>query len=404
MAFSSSLTPPSPQSFPVIVHCHLRWDFVWQRPQQFLSRLAKKHRVLFVEGPILHDEEMEPCFDLRPAKEHPGVTIMQTHFPASRFGDGAWVDAQRRRLVDEALKGPLKGKFERPVQWFYDPMAVEAHLGHHNAIATVYDCMDELSQFKFAPPALIEREKQLLAHADVVFAGGRKMWQSKSRYNSNAHFYGCGVDVAHFGKARLASTEIPADVRDLKGPILGYFGVVDERMDYDLIGQLAAAHPEWNLVIVGPVAKVNPDDFPRAANIHWLGGRDYSQLPLYTKAFDVALMPFALNEATEYINPTKALEYMATATPIVSTPVPDVVSNFASVVKISKTSDEFVQLCREQVAQVDQVAVERGLKMANENTWDAIVAKLEKHIDEAISRKNTRGRSLESAQIAASAA
>ncbi|RYG63002.1 glycosyltransferase family 1 protein, partial [bacterium] len=332
MAFASLSSTLSAPSYPVIVHCHLRWDFVWQRPQQFLSRLSKKHRILFVEGPTLHDEEMEPCFTLTPAPDFPNVTIMQTHFPASRFHDGAWVDAERRRLVDEAIKGPLKGKFERPVQWFYDPMAVESHLGHHNAVATVYDCMDELSQFKFAPPVLIERERLLLAAADVVFAGGRKMWQSKSRHNPNAHFYGCGVDIAHFGKARLSSCEMPEDIRHLSGPILGYFGVVDERMDYDLIAKLSEANPAWNIAIIGPTAKVNPDDFPRAANIHWLGGRDYSELPSYTKAFDVALMPFALNEATEYINPTKALEYMATATPIISTPVPDVVSNFSTVV------------------------------------------------------------------------
>lgn len=406
MAFASSnsLTPPS-HSFPVIVHCHLRWDFVWQRPQQFLSRLSKRHRILFVEGPILHDEDIEPYAELKPTAQYPGVVVMQTHFPASRFGDGAWVDAKRRELLDDVLCGPLKGRFERAVQWFYDPMAVEAHLGQHGAIATVYDCMDELSQFKFAPPALIERESRLLAAADVVFAGGRKMWQSKSRHNSNAHFYGCGVDVNHFGKAQLSSTEIPEDIRHLEGPILGYFGVVDERLDYDLIAKLAAARPDWHIVMVGPTAKVDPAELPVAENLHWMGGRDYSQLPSYTKAFDLALMPFALNEATEYINPTKALEYMATATPIVSTPVPDVVSNFASVVKISISSDEFVELCEKQIAQFDQVAVERGLKMASENTWDAIVAKLEKHIDEALSRKAARENVLQgSARIAASAA
>jgi len=407
MAFASSnsLTPPS-HSFPIIVHCHLRWDFVWQRPQQFLSRLSKKHRILFVEGPILHDENIEPYAELKPSEKYPNVIVMQTYFPSSRFHDGEWVDAKRRELLDDVLCGPLKGKFERSVQWFYDPMAVEAHLGQHGAISTVYDCMDELSQFKFCPPALIERESRLLAAADVVFAGGRKMWQSKSRYNSNAHFYGCGVDVNHFGKAQLSSTEIPEDIRHLEGPILGYFGVVDERLDYDLIAQLAAARPDWHIVMVGPTAKVDPADFPRAENIHWMGGRDYSQLPSYTKAFDLALMPFALNEATEYINPTKALEYMATATPIVSTPVPDVVSNFASVVKISSSSEEFVELCQQQVAQFDQVAVERGLKMASENTWDAIVAKLEKHIDEALSRKAARDNagSLATTRIAASAA
>ncbi len=393
-------------SFPIIVHCHLRWDFVWQRPQQFLSRLARKHRVLFVEGPILFDEkasDQSVRYELKPSAKSPGVTVMQTFFPAARFADGVWVDAQRRKMLDEALNGPLKGKFERAVQWFYDPMAVEAHLGQHGAIATVYDCMDELSQFKGAPAGLVERERRLLRAADVVFAGGRKMRESKARYNSNAHFYGCGVDVAHFGKARLVSTATPEDIAHLEGPVLGYFGVVDERLDYDLIGQLAVARPDWHLVIIGPVAKVDPKEFPQAPNLHWLGSRDYSVLPEYTKRFDLALMPFALNEATEYINPTKALEYMATATPIVSTPVPDVVSNFASVVKISGSSAEFVEMANHMVAQPDQVATERGLKMAADNTWDAIVAKLEKHIDEALARKAVTP-SNRNNQLAASAA
>ncbi|HEX8463965.1 MAG TPA: glycosyltransferase [Abditibacterium sp.] len=408
MAFaSSSLTPPS-HSFSIIVHCHLHWDFVWQRPQQFLSRLSKKHRVLFVENAFFHNGLAQPYAEILPCADYPNISILHMHLDRAHREDEAYIVAQSRRLLEETLRGPLKGKFDRAVEWFYNPMSVEAHLGQHQTIATVYDCMDELSQFKNAPKNLVEREARLLKAADVVFAGGRKMWQSKSRHNSNAHFYGCGVDVAHFGKARLNSTEIPFDIRHIEGPILGFFGVVDERMDYDLIARLSDAHPEWNLVIVGPVAKVNPADFPRAANIHWLDGRDYAHLPHYTKAFDVALMPFALNEATEYINPTKALEYMATGTPIVSTPVPDVVSNFASVVKISRDSDDFVRLCEAQVAQVDKLAVERGLKMAQENTWDAIVAKLEKHVEDAIAKKAAREKpvasSLSSSQIAVSAA
>ena len=293
----------------------------------------------------------------------------------------------RRELLAEALRGPLKGKFERAVQWFYDPMAVEAHLGQHGAVATVYDCMDELSQFKFAPPELISRERRLLYNCDVVFAGGRKMAENKTRFNANTHFYGCGVDVNHFGKARVAATPIPDDIAGLSGPILGYFGVVDERLDYELIAQLADARPDWNVVMVGPTAKVSPEDLPQRDNLHWLGGRPYEQLPAYTRAFDVCLMPFALNEATEYINPTKALEYMATATPIVSTAVPDVCSNFSSVVKIAASPAEFVEMCREQVAQSDAMAVQRGLKMANENTWEAIVAKLESHIDKALRQR-----------------
>jgi len=375
-------------AYPLIVFCHLRWDFVWQRPQQFHSRFAKRRRVLFVEGPFVEPGDFEPYYSLRAVPEHPGVTLMNMHFSEEAWNKGGvYVDATRRALLDKALATDLKGRFDSPVAWFYDPMAVESHLGQHGAIATVYDCMDELSQFRFAPPELVQRERRLLLNADVVFAGGRKMAQSKRRFNTNVHFYGCGVDVAHFGKARQATTAVPEDIKHIEGKVLGYFGVVDERLDYDLIGQLADANLDWNVVIIGPTAKVNPADFPQRPNLHWLGGRDYSQLPSYTKRFDVALMPFALNEATEYINPTKALEYMATATPIISTPVPDVVSNFSTVCKISKTSEEFVKFACEQAAQIDQVAVERGVKMASENTWDAIVAKMEGHIADVFERR-----------------
>jgi len=247
--------------------------------------------------------------------------------------------------------------------------------------------MDELSQFKFAPPELVTRERRLLYNADVVFTGGRKMRESKIRFNSNVHFYGCGVDVAHFSKARLASTEIPEDIAHLEGKVLGYFGVVDERLDYDLIDKLAAANPDWHVVMIGPTAKVNPADFPQHPNLHWLGGRDYKTLPAYTKRFDVALMPFAMNEATEYINPTKALEYMATGTPIVSTPVPDVVSNFSSVCNVALTHDEFITDCFKQAEEPEKALIDGGLKMANENTWESIVAKMEGHIEAALAQK-----------------
>ncbi len=380
---------PHPHKWPIIVHCHLRWDFVWQRPQQFLSRLSKNHRVLFVEGPFVDEGDFTPCFKLHDVPDYPNVTVLQSHFPSSRWHDGAWVDAERRRLLKEALAGPLQGQFAQPVQWFYDPMAVTSFSGYMNEIATVYDCMDQLSQFKFAPPELVSREKTLLLGADVVFAGGRKMWEDKRKTNSNSHFYGCGVDVGHFGKARKTTTEIPADLQELreKGPVLGFFGVVDERMDYELFAKLADSHSDWQIAIVGPFAKVNPDELPHRENLHYLGGRDYSQLPAYTKGFDVCLMPFARNAATEYINPTKALEYMATGKEIVSTDVPDVVSNFAEVVKIASTHEEFLALCEKALAEPDKEAIETGLRMAVGNTWDAIVAKLEVHIEKALLTK-----------------
>jgi glycosyltransferase involved in cell wall biosynthesis len=367
----ASLRPTShARTHPIIVHSHLQWDWVWQRPQQFLSRFAKTHRVLFIESPHVVEENIEPRAVWRRVPHHPHIVVMHTEFPAARWGQeySATVDVERYRLLKQVLDGPLKGEFDKPIQWFYDPIAAPCFVGRLNERAVIYDCMDELSQFKGAPPEIIERERFLLSKADVVFAGGRKMWQSKSRFNSNCHFYGCGVEVRHFSTALHKSTRLPDDIAHLSHPVLGYFGVVDERLDYDLIGKIADSNPAWNVVMVGPVCKVEESELPRRANLHWMGGREYSQLPAYAKGFDVCLMPFALNQATEFINPTKALEYMATGTPIVSSPVPDVVSNFSTVVEIGNSHDEFIALCHNALRSPNRDAIERGLKMASENT------------------------------------
>jgi glycosyltransferase involved in cell wall biosynthesis len=251
-------------------------------------------------------------------------------------------------------------------------------------ILTVYDCMDELSKFRCAPPEIAKREAELLSRADVVFTGGRKLFESKSRFHDNCHFYGCGVDCDHFGQARNPGTTVPAELQGLKKPILGYFGVVDERMDYELIGKLADANPDWSVAVIGPVLKVDESQLPRRANLHWLGQRSYADLPAFCKGFDVCLMPFALNEATEFINPTKALEYMATGRPVISTAVADVVRNFGSVVKIASSEAEFISLCREAAAEPDSETIEAGLKLARENSWESIVAELEGHMQAAL--------------------
>ena len=435
----SAATAAASQSedYSLIVHCHLCWDWVWQRPQQFLSRLSSRHKILFVETVGPDPQLAAPYARFRSADGFPNITILRIQFPTWQWGDGDFVDRERRRLVQLALASePLASQFQNVVQWFYDPMAVTAFGGQMNEIATVYDCMDELSKFKGAPPAIVERERELLALADVVFAGGRKMWESKKRFNDNAHFYGCGVDGAHFGKARSDATQIPEDLMtirraDVWSPsplngeragvrggngerspsnssasgaptphpqslsplrgegsrkILGYFGVVDERMDYELVAKLADANPDWSVVIIGPAIKVDPAQFPQRPNLHWLGGREYKDLPAYCKGFDVCLMPFAMNEHTEFINPTKSLEYMATGRTIVSSAVPDVVSDFGSIVKVAHSHDEFIELCRAEAAQPDQKAIERGLKMASENSWESIVSRLEGHIRDVLMR------------------
>ena len=333
------------------------------------------------------EEVNEPLPELREVAGFPNITIMRMQMPAARWGDGAWVDKQRRLLVQELLAGPLGLRFRDPVQWFYDPMAVTAFAGQMDERAIVFDCMDQLSQFKGAPKELLRRERELLNAADVVFAGGPKIGREKIKYNANTHSYGCGVDVKHFGKARSKATELPADVANLKGPVFGFFGVVDERMDYDLVAKLADANPQGHVVIIGPMTKIDPAAVPQRPNLHWLGGRDYSLLPAYVKRFDVCLMPFAINEATEYINPTKALEYMATGKPIVSTPVEDVVLQFSAVVKISQSHEEFIKMCAEAAQSPDAVCIRRGRDMAERNSWESIVEAMEGHIADAMTAK-----------------
>src|SRR3954466_3570722 len=210
--FSQKTKVSNSSDYPIIVHSHLCWDWVWQRPQQFLSRLSQTHPILFIETVRPDDSLVTPLAQLRKAEQFPNITILRIQFPGFRWNNGTYVDAERRRIVREAVQGPLKGQFDHPVQWFYDPMAVTAFAGQMAEIGTVYDCMDELSKFRGAPPQMIDREAELLHEADVVFTGGRKLFESKSRHHDNCHFYGCGVDIDHFGKARRPETPLPEDL------------------------------------------------------------------------------------------------------------------------------------------------------------------------------------------------
>ena len=375
---------PSALSYPLIVHSHLGWDWVWQRPQQFLSRLSAKHRILFLEGPYPDDSVSEPKAVIREVPAFPNITVLCTLVPRNRWSDGPWVDAARRGVVKDVLAGPLGNVFRDPVQWFYDPMAVTAFAGRLGEIAIVYDCMDELSQFKGALPELVKRERQLLAMADVVFAGGPKIHEAKSAIHPNCHAFGCGVDEQHFGIARNGAAVTPGDIAHLRGPVLGFFGVVDERMDYELVARLADAEPAWTLVMVGPRTKVEESVLPVRPNILWLGGRDYADLPHYASRFDICIMPFAINKATEYINPTKALEYMATGRPVVSSAIEDVVRQFSKVAHVAFSHDEFIAQCRRVLNSPDPARIHHGIQLARLNSWETVVARLERHVEDVL--------------------
>lgn len=377
---------------PIIAHCHLRWDFVWQRPQQLFSRFAQNRDVLFVEEPIFLDDAARPTFEL--SEPMPRVFRAVPKLPgAYRDSDTAMHMAVRSLILETVANGgELAGRFDRPIQWFYTPMPAPTMIGAFAEEAVVYDCMDELAQFKFAPGELVQRERFLLARADVVFAGGVALAQSKSRYHDNVHFFGCGVDADHFAAARDPQTEIPESVADIATPVLGYIGVIDERLDYVLIAQLAEQFQDATIAMVGPVVKVDPRELPRHPNIRWLGQQKFEDLPRFIKKFDVCLMPFAINKATEYINPTKTLEYMATGKPIVSTPVADVVRNFTPIVAVAETGEQYVAAVRDALENPRPELRARGIERTRAASWDGITKEMALLMEEAIASRVRRER------------
>jgi glycosyltransferase involved in cell wall biosynthesis len=362
---------------PLVVQSHLRWDFVWQRPQQLLTRFAGYGPVFFLEEPIFLDDIGEATLDV--TTPSPNVFRAVPRLPGRLRGDYDVAIAHVRTLaVAELAKSDgIGARFVDPVQWFYTPMPAPAMLGAFGEVGVVYDCMDELSQFKFAHPDLVRRERLLMDAADVVFTGGRKLRDAKSRYHGNVHFFGCGVDSDHFARARDVHEAIPSDLADIRRsgvPVAGYYGVIDERLDYGLIAQLAASNPEMQVVMIGPTAKVDPAALPSYPNLHWLGARSYDDLPAYIRGFDVCLMPFALNEATEYINPTKTLEYMAAGRPIVSTAVADVLRNFTPIVRVARDAQDFIQGVRTDARFPNELHIADGIEMARSASWESAVA------------------------------
>jgi UDP-galactopyranose mutase len=324
---------PTGAAPPLVCLSHLRWDFVFQRPQHLMSRFAMTRPVLFFEEPLPADPGAGVSIDVRPCPDT-GVIVATPRLPDGL--EGACRNAVMRQLLDDVL---LERNLIAPVVWYYTPMMLPV-ARHVAASAVVYDCMDELAAFRFAPPELVSLERELLAAADVVFTGGFSLYEAKRDQHHNIHPFPSSVDAAHFSAAR--------DGDGRTGPVrLGFCGVIDERMDLDLVSALAAARPDWEIEMVGPVVKISPEDLPRASNILWTGHAAYADLPARMARWDVALMPFALNDSTRFISPTKTPEYLAAGRPVVSTPIRDVVRHYGALeaVRIADTAETFVLEC-----------------------------------------------------------
>ncbi len=369
--------PTRAASLTVVCLSHLRWDFVYQRPQHLLTRAARHHRVMFVEEP--KRDAVSPFLELR--RDRSGVTIAIPHIsPSSPIG-------ALRQLFDDLIQAE---KCDQLVLWYYTPMALQFS-DHVRPCAVVYDCMDELSAFAGAPPELPALEQELLARADLVLTGGHSLYRSKRALHPNVYECPSGVDVAHFAIARHFKDE-PADQSSIPTPRIGFFGVLDERLDRRLLAATAALAPGWHFVLVGPVAKIDAADLPRAENLHYLGPKTYDELPHYIAGWDVAMMPFAMNAATKYISPTKTPEYLAAGKPVVSTPIADVVRTYgdAGLAHIAETPEAFVRAIRGALC--EPAAARQALADAHlaSQSWDQIWKRMDERVRAAVRARQTR--------------
>ncbi|HWN17431.1 MAG TPA: glycosyltransferase [Gemmatimonadales bacterium] len=272
--------------------------------------------------------------------------------------------------------------------WLYTPMALPlARILDPDAV--VYDCMDELSLFLGAPPELLSHEAALLEYADLMFTGGPSLFRAKQSRHPNVHCFPSSVDAAHFrltGDNGLPVSEAE-DQAELPYPRLGFYGVIDERLDLEIVDRMAKARPDWHIVLVGPVVKVDPERLPRRPNIHYFGQRTYEELPRYLAGWDVCLLPFARNDATRFISPTKTLEYMAAELPIVSTPIADVAEPYGHIVYLGSTPDEFLAACDAALTSSPAERTRRAVQMRRvlaRTSWDVTVDAMEKLLDQAM--------------------
>jgi glycosyltransferase involved in cell wall biosynthesis len=359
---------------PLLVFSHLRWDFVWQRPQHLISRLAAGRPTWFIEEPwAVGDREQRLCqVQVGP------VTRIWLEVPGSGDVNGAVyfedpVAKDYPRLLARAI-----GRQSGSIAWLYTPLALPLARAFNPALL-VYDVMDDLASFKDAPALLRLRQQQALAEADLVFAGGRSLFASVAPHApGRSYLFASGVEPEHYARARRLR-------RPHARPVAGYVGVIDERIDLDLVAGLAATLPEWDIRMVGPVAKINQADLPQAPNLQYPGSRPYPELPRVMSEFDVALMPFALNQATRSISPTKTLEYLAAGLPVVSTRVPDVVASYPGVVDLQDDAAGFAAACRHVLGHPMAERDRKLRPLLQRYHWDAIAASMAAHMEQALS-------------------
>jgi glycosyltransferase involved in cell wall biosynthesis len=346
----------------LVCFSHLRWNFVYQRPQHIISRFTKCFRVFFVEEPIF--DANSDHLDVTVSDEKVTLVIPHLHGSPSRPD----VHQRTQELLEKFFK---EENISNYLFWYYTPMALKFSREFSPSFV-VYDCMDELSAFKAASPELKEREQELISRANVVFAGGQSLYEAKKKYHPKTFLFPSSIDKSHFEQARLIKFD-PPDQDSIPHPRIGFFGVIDERLDIDLLEKVSRLRPTWNFIMIGPVVKIDPQSLPNFHNIHYLGGKTYAELPKYLAGWDVAIIPFAHNESTRFISPTKTPEYLAAGKPVVSTPIIDVIRPYGNkgFVRIAGTPEEFVRVTEEELHRPDKAEwLERVDDFLGQSSWN----------------------------------
>ena len=364
----------------LVCFSHLRWDFVYQRPQHLLSRCAKQRRVFYVEEPIFGNGSMR----LETREAETDLHIVVPHLPDGLRSEIA-INAVMREMTRQLF---IDHDIDEYIFWYYTPMALN-FTDHFDPIASVYDCMDELSAFKGAHSALPLLERQLFQNVDLVFTGGQSLYEAKCGQHPSVHAFPSSIDASHFRRAR-ALTEDPKDQGHIPHPRLGFFGVIDERFDIQLLDQVASMRPDWNFIVIGPVVKIDPATLPQHPNIHYLGSKKYHELPEYLAGWDIALLLFARNDSTRFISPTKTPEYLAAGKPVISTSIRDVVRPYGELklVEIADSPDEFINAAEKILANSGQTEwLTRVDAFLKNISWDTTWAQMYNLIEEVIRKK-----------------
>ncbi|MFI5071880.1 MAG: glycosyltransferase family 1 protein [Terriglobales bacterium] len=360
--------------FDLICLSHLRWDFVYQRPQHLMTGFATTRRVFYVEEPVW--ETCIPYLEIR--QRQAGVRVVVPHMP--RAGNTAESNTLRK-LLDRLI---VEQGITSYCLWYYTPMALN-WTAHLKPLAIVYDCMDELSAFQGAAPELREREATLLKSANVVFTGGYSLFETKRSLHSNVYPFPSSIDLSHFAQARYQDVE-PHDQSSIPTKRIGYCGVIDERMDLDLVREIADSRRDWNIVMIGPVVKIRESELPRAANIHYLGMKKYDELPAYISGWDAAILPFARNESTRFISPTKTPEYLAAGRPVVSTSIADVIRPYGTMglVHIADDPKEFIGALENAMAEDHGQRIRQVDAFLSRNSWSRTWRRMAELVEDAI--------------------